>query len=140
MEIEPGIWFPKRMACESLHPMALQQKGQRIRQWRREYTVESVTLHPAHDLAFFQDVPFPNGTIVYELDEDDEITKSYQLGAPPPGAGAAPAPGWTPWRFFVIALMILVIGACVVYFLRRRRAARLAQAAPSTSREHPPTG
>ena len=49
--------------------------------WTREYAVESASLDPHYDDAFFRNLPFPSGTIVYEV-KDDEITNNYSVGAP----------------------------------------------------------
>ena len=80
-EIKPGVWFPMAATYTRYNPSLLRQKGKQELQWRTEYTVKKVSLDPKYDISFFQDVDFPDGTAVYEI-ENGKITQSYRIGAP----------------------------------------------------------
>jgi hypothetical protein len=88
-ELQPGIWFPKHVVIDALDESSLVKRGERVHSWRCEWFVDAVSLNPDHDVSFFRDIPFPEGTIVYEV-EGGQIKKGYQVGAP---AVVPPAPG-----------------------------------------------
>jgi hypothetical protein len=88
-ELQPGIWFPKHVVIDALDESSLVKRGERVHSWRCEWFVDAVSLNPNHDVSFFRDIPFPEGTIVYEV-EGGQIKKGYQVGAP---AVVPPAPG-----------------------------------------------
>ncbi|MCL6505089.1 MAG: hypothetical protein K6T86_20630 [Pirellulales bacterium] len=119
-EIQPGVWFPKHVIIETLDGFSL-ARGERVPNWRCEWFTEAVSLAPQHDISFFRDIPFPDGTIVYEV-EGGQIKKGYQVGAP---AVPAPAPGVAaPKRLnlapLVAALLAVGIALAGVILWKRR--------------------
>ena len=122
-EVEPGVWFPwsVRMTCNE--PALLQREGKQKLGWEQRHTVESVSLHPQYDAAYFSDVPFPDGTAVYEV-ENREIKKSYRTGTP--AAPLAQAAGATGRRRWTALFAVGGIAALFVLISKlRRRVARL---------------
>jgi hypothetical protein len=126
LEVEPGIWCPKRVEVTSLLPRQLQQSGERLPNWRAQYRLTAVSLHPNHDISFFRNVKFPKGTVVYKLDEDGKITKGRQVSAPrkekAAGSGARSNSLWRAW--WLPAVFIVLLAAWCGYRVRRHRAAR----------------
>ncbi|MCL6507648.1 MAG: hypothetical protein K6T59_11525 [Bryobacteraceae bacterium] len=126
LEVEPGIWFPKHVEVTSLRPRQLQQTGERLPNWRVGYHVTAVSLSPNHDISFFQEVDFPQGTVVYELDEQGKITEGHQVGAPREdkrsSSGRKDVAAWRVWWPLPVAFSALLLGGGW-YLLRRCRAA-----------------
>ena len=120
MEVVPGVWFAKRVVIETLDKLSLQRFGKRVPNWRCEWLAEAVSLEPNHDISFFRDVPFPPGTIVYEV-EGGEIKKGYQLGAPTAKAGGGGAPPGRRWWAYLLGAVIVVLGAAAIGVWRWRR-------------------
>jgi hypothetical protein len=59
----------------------LRERQERVVAYRYVYTTESVALDPNHQSSFFEDLPFLDGTAVYEI-SNGAIAKSYRVGAP----------------------------------------------------------
>lgn len=117
-EIKPGIWFPMAATCTRYDPFALQRDGTQRLQWRSEHTVKEVSLDPKHDIAFFRDVKFPDGTAVYEVD-NGKITKSYRVGVPDAPGGPTPNVMGR-WRTpFILSAALAIL--CAVFITRRIR-------------------
>jgi hypothetical protein len=116
-ELKPGIWFPVQAQVTSYQQGWL-LKGKQEVQWREKYSVESVSLEPQYALAYFNDLEFPHGTAVYEV-EDGKIKKSYRIGAPeaPDGPPAASMTGW--WLLWGNLAVLALIAGAVIW--RRRR-------------------
>ena len=119
-EVTGGVWFPRRVVVEAIDIRSLQLSGQRVPNWRCEWLAEAVSLEPNHDISFFRDVPFPPGTIVYEV-EGGEIKKGYQLGAPTAKAGGGGAPPGRRWWAYLLGAVIVVLGAAAIGVWRWRR-------------------
>ncbi len=120
-EIQPGIWFPMHAECKCIDQRIAILKGVRSTGWRREYVIESVSLMPKYERSFFQDVPIPPGTIVYEI-EGDRITRSYQLGSPSSSVRPPKHTLTTFWRRLVAGGAFLLVGCiCIVLMSRRYR-------------------
>jgi hypothetical protein len=89
-EIAPGVWYPFRiteLAFDEWLPMA---QGRILLNWRRDTTIESVTMAPDVDNALFHDVIVPEGTKVQVLDEDGNSIGEFEQ--PQDGAASiAPA-------------------------------------------------
>ncbi len=126
-ELKPGIWFPVSAQVTSYEPFTLQSEGKQQLGLREEYFVESASLEPQYDLAYFSDLEFPDGTAVYEV-ENGEIKKGYRVVAPeaPDGPPAAGFRLW--WLLWGILAMVGLIAAAVVW--RRRRALKSAAGGP----------
>jgi hypothetical protein len=75
-EIEEGIWFPKATEVQSYDRWTVKAEGVKKPTWRHELDVKEVSLDPQFDLTYFQDVPFPDGTVAYDVDAAGEITDS----------------------------------------------------------------
>jgi hypothetical protein len=74
-EIAPGIWFPFRAVST-----VFQQEDSKQQVVNRSlYTVEKAELDPRYDASLFRDIPFPDGAVVYEI-ENGKIVKSYVKG------------------------------------------------------------
>jgi hypothetical protein len=81
MQIEPGVWFPGSAEITVCDRLALRERQERVVAYRYVYTTESVALDPNHQSSFFEDLPFLDGTAVYEI-SNGAIAKSYRVGAP----------------------------------------------------------
>jgi len=78
-EIKPGVWFPFKAVSTAYDKLKIQQGGPQELQWRRQYTVDRVTLEPKYDREFFATVDFPVGTAMYEV-EKEKIVRSWRQG------------------------------------------------------------
>lgn len=124
-ELKPGIWFPMVAESHCIDQSKAMLKGKRLPGWRRQYVMESVSLEPKHDRSFFQQVPIPDGTVVYEI-EGDRIVRGYVKGGPGAQAGARAAAGSPWWRIAMLVAIVIVALACVGYLIKKKR--RLQQA------------
>ena len=68
-EIAPGLWYPFRVTKLGFDNGAPMGQGWLLVNWRREYTIESVTLAPKLDDAIFRNVIAPAGAVVHVRDE-----------------------------------------------------------------------
>ncbi len=75
-EIQPGRWFPFTSSITVMDGITLRKENRPVVSWKREYTVTDVLLNPEYDVKFFQDVEFPDGAPVYEI-EAGKIVRSY---------------------------------------------------------------
>jgi hypothetical protein len=86
-KIAPGVWFPFRVVSECNDLEAERKEGKKQLRNQRVYTVEKAELDPHYDDSLFQDIPFPDGAIVYHI-ENDKIVRKYVKGgqnvSPPP--------------------------------------------------------
>jgi hypothetical protein len=69
-EIAPGVWYPFRVTELAFDDRISMAQGRILLQWRRDTTIESVTLAPKVDVAVFREVIVPEGTKVQVIDED----------------------------------------------------------------------
>ena len=81
MELEPGIWLPKKTHLVSYNPVFMKLRNKQEVQWTEGYTVQSASLRPNYDKSIFQNLEVPDGAAVYES-IGAEITRSYRKGAP----------------------------------------------------------
>src|SRR5690606_32969754 len=81
----PGVWFPFRATILVYDTSFMREDGKHIVGSSETFIVERASLQPQYDIGFFQNVEFPNGTAVYEI-EQGEIVKSYVQGGGPPVA------------------------------------------------------
>jgi len=118
-ELEPGLSFPAKIRFDAYLVTRLKREGRQVLKWRREYTVERVSLEPNYPLSFFQDVEFPDGTPIYEI-VDGKIVRSYVKGK---GRGEGAARRWlAPLALTLLALIGLAVAA-FCFWPRRSRAA-----------------
>jgi hypothetical protein len=79
--LRPGVWFPAqyRTICyDRVKPLA---PNVRVPQWTDRIFVKDVSLGPDFPVDYFRDVPFPVGTPVEEI-ADDQVVRRYTQGAP----------------------------------------------------------
>jgi len=121
-EVESGVWFPWSTTMTCYQPALLQREGKQKLGWQQRHTAESVSLHPAYDSAYFRDVPFPDGTAVYEV-ENRQIKKSYRTGTP----SAPPAQGLGSrgrrWWAVLAAAAVISVASVLIYKFRGHAAA-----------------
>lgn len=116
-ELQPGVWFPMHATMVSYSKPLLEREGRQESQWRKEFTVDSVSLTPDYDLAFFRDLEFPQGTAVYEV-EDGKIVRSHRVGAPGDVTREEASRTWILWA----CSLALPIGLITFLAVRKRRA------------------
>ena len=116
-EIAPGIWLPFSVEITIYSQLAARQNRLVVDQ-RKSFEVESASLTPDYDISLFRDIPFPDGSLVYNVNAEGEITGSYQKGAPldphqPPRSTSAQ------WLLGMnLAFLLLIVG---ILLWRRRR-------------------
>jgi hypothetical protein len=79
-EIAPGLWYPRSATTTVFDRRSLLDDRRQVTSWTEEFRINKVDASPQHDVHFFRNVVFPNGTPVYEINERDEITRSYVAG------------------------------------------------------------
>lgn len=120
IEVNPGIWFPGETTFTSYSPLLL-KKGKKIAQWTKTYKTKEVSLDPHYDLSFFQDIEIPDGTAVYEV-EDQKIKKSYKQGAlSDPEVAAAPPSSWWQNPLIIINGVFILLLISVMTWQRKRK-------------------
>lgn len=121
-EIEPDLWLPFEIVSVAYDPEKAKRDKQLVTWNTTHYFVEHVDLHPNYDISLFRDIPFPDGTLVYEIGEDLEIVKGYVQGETEearPFLGL----GLRGWLLVVLANAALLLAALLVW--RWQRAHRL---------------
>lgn len=117
-ELKPGIWFPFVAECMKYDESTLLSEGRQALRWRRDYLVEQASLQPQYEAKYFNDIDFPSGLPIYEI-EGGEVVKSYRKDASP-GATATGAGRGSIW--WVVAINAAVI-AIALYAIARKRSA-----------------
>lgn len=117
-EVIPGVWWPAEAEYIGWDKFVMRREKRNQLRWKEEYKLDSVSLDPNHELSFFQDVPFPSGTAVYEV-VNDNITKSYEVGAPSSPVGPEPT-DWVFWLVFANVVVIAAIAVVIVIRAKRR--------------------
>jgi thiol-disulfide isomerase/thioredoxin len=77
-EIAPGLWYPFRVTELGFVVGAHMGQGWILLNWRRDYTIDSVTRAPRVDEAVFRDVIAPAGAQVQVRDEDGTNVGVFQ--------------------------------------------------------------
>ncbi|HVC94985.1 MAG TPA: hypothetical protein VND64_14915 [Pirellulales bacterium] len=118
-EIAPGVWFPFRAEVTLYDGLTLMMQRKLEVHGRYRLTVEEASLHPSYEQAYFEDVVFPDGTAVYEV-ENSQIKKSYRVGTPDaPAVAAAKAKRW-----WVLAAFAATAALALAIAVARRRMRR----------------
>jgi hypothetical protein len=115
-EVAPGVWLPYRRSIR-VNDGLRAAKGERFLGNTEEAFLEKLNLDPQYDISLFRDIPFPDGTIVYEV-KDGRIIKSYQQGKLGAMADAYRRHKRSIWLMVAISLAIVL--AVVGLHLRRR--------------------
>ena len=77
-EIAPGVWYPFRVTELGFDNGIAAAQGWVVLNWRRDATIESVSLAPKVDEAIFRGAIVPAGTPVQVLDEDRQYVGRFQ--------------------------------------------------------------
>ncbi len=77
-EIAPGLWYPFRVNELGLHIETHLGQGWLRLSWRRDVTIDSVTLAPKVDEVLFRDVIAPAGASIQVQDERGQTVGQYQ--------------------------------------------------------------
>ena len=77
-QIAPGLWYPFRVIEQGFLIGAHMGQGWILLNWRRDYTIDSVTRAPKVDEAVFRDVIAPAGAGVSVRDADGRYVSSFQ--------------------------------------------------------------
>lgn len=129
IEVEPGIWFPKELEYRVLDRYVLRDTGKQVLAWRRTYTVDEVSLKPAHPISFFRTITFPEGTFVYEF-EGEKYIRGYGVGSPQdPNVAKGKQGSIHRWLLWAIGFAAVVASIAVIFWVRRHRKERVCTAA-----------
>lgn len=122
-EIAPGAWFPFGARFTKYKSMVLRNRGVQETSWTDTYSCKDVSLSPAYARSYFSEVDFPDGTMMYII-ENGAVKTSYVKGAPgaPEEPGSKPVRGYLLWALNVL----LVIGA--LFLVTKRRLVRVSKA------------
>lgn len=116
-EIQEGIWFPFKTTITKFDNWASTAEN-RIVDHVETYTMSLVKLDPGYPVSFFQDVPIPDGAMVYEI-TNGVISKGYRHE----DSSVTPAPDPDPqrrrWIWLVLGVTFVLAIICI-YFVRRR--------------------
>jgi hypothetical protein len=114
-EISPGVWLPFHRSTVTYSEKNL-AANKLIAINTNDVTLTKIDLNPHYDISLFRDIPFPNGTKVYEV-KDGKILNSYTEGEK---AATQSVSGAWRWWWWLIGLFV----ACVVargWLLYRKR-------------------
>jgi hypothetical protein len=117
-ELEPGVWFPSSYLHLVYDEISLMDNGVAVPCWRDEYTITDVRLNPGHEKEFFQEIDFPEGTHVVEIDQDHQAVPRKEDAA----AGEFRGSRFSWWLVFANLAVMSTVG--LVYAWRRFRSTR----------------
>ncbi len=63
-QLGPGVWFPRQAHIDRYNLFLFKYNGSYEIDWRRQYTVQQITLHPKVQKQDFSALMFPQGTTV----------------------------------------------------------------------------
>jgi len=126
-EMATGIWLPFAVDITIYSQLAARENRLVVDQ-RKSIEVEAATLTPDYDISLFRDIPFPDGSLVYNVNAEGEITGSYQKGAPmDPGRPSGAKGAW----ILGANLGILLLAGVIVLWRGRRLRTRSVHVAES---------
>ena len=108
-EIEPGVWLPFDRAVTVYDSDKIREEKKQVFRNGDETRIEKANLHPQYDLSLFRDVPFPDGSIVYEM-KDGKVIKSYKQGKDKEDEDMRQADSRMRWVIAAIAIVALLAG------------------------------
>jgi len=121
-QVEPEIWLPFEIISVVYEPEKAKTEKQLVTRNTTHYFIEKVDLNPNYDISFFRDIPIPDGTLVYEIGEDNKIARSYIQGyveEPKPFLGLR-LPGWL---LMALGNAVLLLAGLLIWWWRRRNRA-----------------
>lgn len=117
-EVEPGLWFPIKGSYTTYNKNILKNERKQILQWRNDFEVETVLLNPKYELSYFNDLQFPDGAAIYEV-ENDEIKDSYIQGSlSDPEVASTPSNTW--WKNPFITINGIFVFLLLVFMAWKR--------------------
>ncbi|MCA9096062.1 MAG: hypothetical protein KDA68_21430 [Planctomycetaceae bacterium] len=122
-EISPGLWFPVKLQCSLFKKEGL-EIGRIDIHWNKDITVSDISLNTSHPVAFFEDIPFPEGTHVDHVapkparpsttdKQKSADTETHPAQVPPPSNNR------NDFLVCLIILLLLLLGS-LVYFRKPR--------------------
>lgn len=117
-EVAPGVWVPFRRTAEVYSDTKLRE-NQAVVANTRGAILTQVDLNPHYDLSLFRDIPIPDGTRVYEV-QDGNIIGEYVQGEETRSRWKAARRPWWWWLAAPLAGLAVVSG-WAVYRRRTRR-------------------
>jgi RNA polymerase sigma factor (sigma-70 family) len=78
-EIKPGVWLSFKCSLTINDEIEAREHKWAVLSNSEEWTVQRADANPKLDAAFFRDVPFPKGAVVYEV-KDGKIISSHVEG------------------------------------------------------------
>jgi hypothetical protein len=102
-EIAPGIWLPFRCSTKTYDGYSLgKNKAVLSNTW--ECIIDKASLEPNYDVSLFEDIPFPDDAVVYEI-KNGKIIDSYLMRD-----GPTIRRPWIRWMAFAAAALFLGLG------------------------------
>ena len=120
-QLKPSIWFPLEVRVTAFDKFKVQREGKHEPIWQQDCTVQEVSLEPKHDVAFFRDLEFADGTAVYEVNASGDITRSYRKGAPESPGG--PERSSVRWLLAIGSIVLIILLGSLAVVRRMRRSA-----------------
>lgn len=117
LEIDKGIWMPKKVSYTAYNKETLREANTRTVQWKSQITAESVSLNPEYPDDFFSDVKFPDGIPVSVLNAEKAVESSLVNGSPHSPASSTRKTRW----LWIVCVNVAVIGGLALATYRRRR-------------------
>jgi len=131
-EVLPGVWFPMKSEIRAYDKEVLRERNRQQQRWSLVMTTESISFNPNYDQAHFSDVVFPEGLMMYVIDNDrvgpegdgNQIVKSYVKGSPSDPAVAEIAAAnkfWTGAKVMAFNAFVAALVVAVFRIVRKRR-------------------
>ena len=80
-EIAPGVWFPHRYEINTYDNDYMTEDNKVVKGNNFLITIVKAELDPDYPRSFFQNIPIPDGTMVYEIKKKETVAK-YVQGLP----------------------------------------------------------
>lgn len=125
-EVAPGIWVPSQVEIVHYDGFEFRKNGRQEIGWTQNISVSDVNFISEADPRTFSEVQFPRLAVMYELDVDGKVLRSWQEGVEPVSVpervGASP----------LLWMIAGSVGLAIIAFFALRQRARPIQS--STSR------